>query len=849
MSVRSCLWFLLVFAGSAAEAQPISSGITPQHAIVADFNQDGLQDIAIANAFDDTVRIHLQDNVHSFPLAQTVIVGIDPGPPANFPRYLKLSDVNRDGFPDLTVLCSGNFALGKQPSVQTLINLGNGSLGRVAADPTNSSFLTSEFPVQFDAGLFTGDSYSDLVIANLEGKSVRILEGDGTGHYTIGTTVAVNISGEGPQDVVVFDLDEDGFDDILGVTANALFLIRQDSPGAFAPVLTYTLPEPVTGLRALVIDDLDQDGSADVALADSSGKLLILYGPAVGGTLLDSEVRTDPSLGGCSDIVTILWDSDNVPDIAITNRTSDSVTLLGSLGGATSFATGHLPRRLATGDLDGDGQLDILTANEGDSSNPLNADGTVLPIPNSVPMTYQITQENVQAVEGLFELRIPHASALSIPRDEDRFWVLDSTRRTITESDMEADRRETADFGFEVGGIHFTESDEGWVVERFAQRLHEFKVEDEGKIEIEATVNFTSTTGDLGFCGLAYDDAAEVFYVSQPSIGTIVKLSSTGATLATISAQAWDMAWDDLANLLLVTHPGRSDVRAFNSTGILQAGRTFDLASVSALFDLTGVAGIGWANETNDLVMLTTGGMLVRSSIHGSVSDTNTLAPFTSLLGLDAGRDSSEFPLAAVGKDGHINIIETNQWVEEDSVALWPALIADAEFVPGGICLDSENEEFLVSDHRRAVVARFSSSGAFLGFRDETSTITSAPKLVGGIDKEEGGARLGFRSRYQVQFSGGGPTTFTGYSPISDFSLSTRYSLSSTTNPGEVTLASPPTGGEFVRTRLVEGTNQGTAFLSPNRFLAIDNPDSELIRTFAITPLPVSSVSAWDLYK
>ena len=168
--MKRYLFCLLVWWMGTAGAVDVISGMTPQHSVTADFNGDGLIDLAVANAFDDTVAIHLQTIRGCFPISRSLQVGINPTPPSNFPRFLAVEDTNRDGAPDLIVLCSGQFSLNAKPSVQSLFNDRTGAFQRMPAQPTTSSFTEEEFPVQFAQGEFTGDVYSDLVICNLGWK-------------------------------------------------------------------------------------------------------------------------------------------------------------------------------------------------------------------------------------------------------------------------------------------------------------------------------------------------------------------------------------------------------------------------------------------------------------------------------------------------------------------------------------------------------------------------------------------------------------------------------------------------------------------------------------------------------
>jgi hypothetical protein len=63
---------------------------------VADFNRDGILDLAVANYGSGTVSILLGNGDGSFSTALNYLAG--PGP-----SWVAVGDLNRDGLPDLAV--------------------------------------------------------------------------------------------------------------------------------------------------------------------------------------------------------------------------------------------------------------------------------------------------------------------------------------------------------------------------------------------------------------------------------------------------------------------------------------------------------------------------------------------------------------------------------------------------------------------------------------------------------------------------------------------------------------------------------------------------------------------------
>lgn len=742
--------FLVLLAACAwpGHGLDVDSGLTPQHAVMADFDRDGRDDLAVANAFDDRVNIHLQNELGEFPITQSVRVGINPSSPSNFPRYLLITDVNRDQYPDLVVLCSGQFSLGAKPSVQTLLNNRTGSFGRLPAQPSTGSFAAEEFPVQFAQGEFTGDNYLDLAICNLEGKSVRILEGSGTGLFDAGQEIAVDVSGEGPQDLAVFDGDDDGLDDLWIVTGNSFLVLRQSGQGFFAAPSAFALPEPPIQLRALILDDLDGDGEMDAALADGGGKVHLAYGIDVFGSSGEATTVTDPSLSGCSDVVSLLWDSDTKPDLAVSNRTGDSVSILLSTGGVENHPTGKSPRRIqANGDFDGDGRHDLIIANEGDGGDTSNPDVTLISNPSNPSSTVHISYESEQSLNGIFGLDVPAAQGLSVPEDQERFWLIDARRRFLIESDASGVEHSRIEIPFEIGGVHLDDEGQGFLVERGAPRIHKFEIEDGGEgLELEIEATFVYEAGEIGFSGLAYDDDEDEFFVSAPGVGRILRIDEDGDILGEIVTDipAWDLAWDGERERLLTVNPGRSEIRTYTRDGTLDVVLTEDLSESHKFFDSVGVSGVSWSEDQNRVFLMTTSGTIFDFT-SGFFSSPIPASPSSQFLDMDYSVDREE--LFLVGSDGFFHRLGGESFGTIDRFSIWPAIQALADYVPSAISYDDDTDEVLIAARDTPIAARFDRTGNFLGFLDFSAEVGPIEGPVLGFDLSPTGSGSCFRTR------------------------------------------------------------------------------------------------------
>jgi FG-GAP-like repeat len=165
----------------------IGSGI-PTHVrfgaqtISADFNNDGIPDIAIANSGvignGSTVSVLLGNKKKSFDKEKVFEVGQEP-------NGLAAADFNHDGHLDLIVANAGHFP--KHGKVALLMGNGDGTF-QPAVD-----FTAGAFPVAIDVGDFNGDGNPDAVVANSDADnqipSISLLLGDGKGGFAKSKTV------------------------------------------------------------------------------------------------------------------------------------------------------------------------------------------------------------------------------------------------------------------------------------------------------------------------------------------------------------------------------------------------------------------------------------------------------------------------------------------------------------------------------------------------------------------------------------------------------------------------------------------------------------------------------------
>ena len=322
----------------------------PQVVLSADCNTNGvddLQDIAMGGSAD----CNSNDIPDSCDLVRPSFSPAIPVSVAGPPRAMVLGDFDNDGLLEA--------AVGVDPSgesvtamVSVLLNRADGAFESV--DQQSGERITA-----MAAGDLDGDG--DLDVVSKEFEKVQVLLNNGDGSLAPPLTVDTGLV----SSLDIGDVDGDQSMDLV-VTSTvrpynvSVFLSNGD--GSFGePLATPIGDRPV----AVSLEDLNGDGDLDITTANSSSKDLSIllnagdgsFGPA---RSIDLMARTAEKL-----VVADLTGDGN-PDLAVSTRSSGVVIIHNE--GQGNFAEKRsiaLPSRLiafASGDVDGDGDLDLVGA-------------------------------------------------------------------------------------------------------------------------------------------------------------------------------------------------------------------------------------------------------------------------------------------------------------------------------------------------------------------------------------------------------------------------------------------------------------------------------------------------------
>lgn len=319
----------------------VDTGNLAASVAVGDFNGDGKQDLAVANAGASEVSIFLGDGLGHFGAATSVGAG-------DGAWSVAVGDFNGDGKPDLAV---ADRASGK---VSILLGHGDGTFG-FAAD-----YTIGTYPFSVVVGDFNGDGNQDLAVGDRGSNDVAILLGDGAGHFV----VAGNVPADNPLAVALGDFNGDGNQDlaIASRNANSVSILLGDGAGNFSAATIFAAGDTP---QAVAVGDFNNDGRQDLVVANRTGFVSILLGDGAGhfSSPMSFPVGSTPYSVAVAD-----FDGNGNQDLVTANFNSDNVSILlgdgaGHFGAATNLLVGTNPGSVAVGDFNSDGKQDIAVAN------------------------------------------------------------------------------------------------------------------------------------------------------------------------------------------------------------------------------------------------------------------------------------------------------------------------------------------------------------------------------------------------------------------------------------------------------------------------------------------------------
>lgn len=337
--------------GSLQRRVAWGAGSTPIPFAMGDIDGDGLLDAVIGSRDAEAVQVQLGLGPERFAARTIHVSGVD----ARNPSAVALADLDRDGRADLLFESTYGNQL-------TVFHSGPG--GRLVY---RQDVLTPTFPEGLAVSDIDGDGWLDVAIAGADGpiadQAFALNQGDGA---LAAPTYLAGLTRPSASQVFAGRFDGDEREDLIYAGAPNPRVAWHEGPAVFAPLDSVTMDG--CAVNRLAVGRLDLDllddlvflsgmDSIGVALANGARGFRLLPRTYVGGLLSDIALRD--------------LDADGRLDVVVLDAATSTVVFLKSIGTgvyapAVRYAVGEpgtFPTSLAIGDLDADGFLDLVVSN------------------------------------------------------------------------------------------------------------------------------------------------------------------------------------------------------------------------------------------------------------------------------------------------------------------------------------------------------------------------------------------------------------------------------------------------------------------------------------------------------
>ncbi len=325
--------------GSLSAPNYITTPDNPTDLAIVDFNLDGEFDIAVTNGFPGLVSLFTGDGAGSFTFASSFSAN-------GSALLLTVGNYNQDEFPDIAVANSNNFR----------VFFGSGTTNFSQSVQTNT-FFSARRMTQAD---FDRDGKIDLLIYfySGDGKSTRIYKGGGDGSFVNTFTIPdLELNG-----LTFGDFNNDTFLDLVlsDYNQNSLKFYSGNGNGGFGSPIS----SPAFFSWSITNADFNKDGNLDVAsdsgsifLGNGSGNFSVLSRSAV--SAWRAAAAADFNSDGFPDLAAIVGTSSHPSDataVILNDGTGKTIT------GTQADYTGSRNFKIDSADFNLDGKFDLVTS-------------------------------------------------------------------------------------------------------------------------------------------------------------------------------------------------------------------------------------------------------------------------------------------------------------------------------------------------------------------------------------------------------------------------------------------------------------------------------------------------------
>jgi hypothetical protein len=296
----------------------------PISVVISDLDLDGKNDVLVANFGKNSISVFRNSNLIEGEFSFDAKFEIETGVQ---PYHIETGDLDGDGKLDLVVANRGNNTVSAFLNTTTQIG--------IITFAGREEKKTGVRPRSVSIGDLDGDGKADLAVANAGDGTVSLYRNTSSGIGNISFEDKIDLSGSSPYFVSIEDLDQDGMADLIlansSLTDNSVSILKNISSNIgdlnFDTQLDYT-----TGLKpwSVSVGDFDGDNNMDLAVANLSNSSVSVFrnenvspGIIKFSEKIDFTVGQDPHSIFIGDL-----NNDGLADMAVTNAASNSISVL-----------------------------------------------------------------------------------------------------------------------------------------------------------------------------------------------------------------------------------------------------------------------------------------------------------------------------------------------------------------------------------------------------------------------------------------------------------------------------------------------------------------------------------------
>ena len=331
-----------------------------QSVYVADMDGDGDLDVVSASYIDDTVAWYENDGA-----ANPSWTAADIATSANGASSVYVADMDGDG--DLDVVSASYL----DDTIAWYENDGAANPSWTAADiATSADGARSVYVADMD-----GDGDLDIVSASQNDDTIAWYENDGAADPSW-TAADIATSADGAKSVYVADMDGDGDMDIVSASEGDDAIAWYENDGGANPSWTAAdIATSANGAQSVYVADMDGDGDLDIVSASYVDDTIAWYenDGAANPSWTAADIAT--SADGAKSVYVADMDGDGDLDIVSASMVDDTIAWYENDGAtnpswtAADVATSaDDAQSVFVADMDGDGDLDIVSASYNDDT-------------------------------------------------------------------------------------------------------------------------------------------------------------------------------------------------------------------------------------------------------------------------------------------------------------------------------------------------------------------------------------------------------------------------------------------------------------------------------------------------